>query len=445
MFLSLCVCFLLFSSITLSAPNESLTLKSVPVKHYHFSKIHKDASMWSAMYLASNNKIYIGLCTHGDAANIYEFDIKTETMQHLSNITELADERGHGIWTNGKIHVQMQELDGYVYFGTLSEDNGPPALDPHTYRGPFWGRIEMATGKVELLSYINRFWGLLGQCMDKERRIIYGLAENGNLYKYYMDENWTEDLGRVDNWDICRTIFLDDLGSVYGSWAPAGVWKYDPVKDRIFDLSVQLPIVSVGRSMHNPMLDRKAQWRIVEWDPVTKCAYGIVGGSNDLFKYEVHKGEEGEFEVLTRMCAPMFRDRVPFKIPHATLAMTISHKERKIYYIPVISGDFDYGAVELDAGLSVKVKEQKALKREMPPLSFLISYDMRSGQRTDIGLLKTANGSLAMGQGGAESDANGRIWFVGAFEENDPEYKVSEIKGTGYSLGLGCYDPLGIK
>ncbi len=178
---------------------ESLVLNAVEIEHYHFSEVHKDAQVWSALYVASNGKIYTGLCTHGDGANLYEFDPKTETMRHLSNITELANERGHGIWTNGKIHVQMQELDGYIYFGTLCEDNGPPAIDPHSYKGPFWGRIEMATGNVELLSYINSFWGLVGQCMDKKRRMIYGLAENGNLYKYAIDENWTEDLGRVDD------------------------------------------------------------------------------------------------------------------------------------------------------------------------------------------------------------------------------------------------------
>ena len=96
------------------------TPKFVPVKHYRFSTVDKDAQMWSALYVGSNGKVYVGLCTHADAANVYEFDPKTETMRHLANLTELNEERGKAIWTNGKIHVQMQELDGYVYFGSLS-------------------------------------------------------------------------------------------------------------------------------------------------------------------------------------------------------------------------------------------------------------------------------------------------------------------------------------
>ena len=66
-----------------------------------------------------------GLCTHADAANLYEFDPKTETMRHLANLTELNEERGKGIWTNGKIHVQMQELDGWIYFGSLERRQRP--------------------------------------------------------------------------------------------------------------------------------------------------------------------------------------------------------------------------------------------------------------------------------------------------------------------------------
>ena len=134
-------CYLLFIMLLISPSTESVAQKinsgpdgskMVPVKHFIFSKTDKDANMWSAMYIASNNKIYIGLCTHADAANVYEFDISTSTMKHLANLTILLDERGKGIWTNGKIHVRMQELDGYVYFGSFCEDNGPPAIDANS-------------------------------------------------------------------------------------------------------------------------------------------------------------------------------------------------------------------------------------------------------------------------------------------------------------------------
>ncbi len=409
----------------------------VEVDHWHFSRVNKDAQMWSGLYVGSNGKVYVGLCTHGDAATLYEFDPKTQTMRLLANITELAGERGKGIWTTGKIHVQMQELDGYIYFGTLDEDNGPPVIDAASYRGPHWYRIHMETGRVEQLGLISSFWGLVGQAMDKERRLIYGLAEDGHLYQYAIDENRTVDLGRVDNWDICRTIFTDDRGNVYGSYAPGRIWKYDPDKDRAFELeSLQLPIANVSRTMANPMLDRKGQWRIIEWDPVDKVAYGIVGGSNMLFRFDVHNGSEGRIDMLTQVAAPDYRGGDPFKIPPATLAMTISQVERKVYYMPVQAGDFDYGAVDLDAGAGVETDASA------PPVSFLVSYDLKSGVRQDLGPVRTKSGRLAYGMGGAQADAQGRIWFVGAFEEPDEEYVAYRMNGRfPYSMGLGCYDP----
>ncbi len=117
--------------------------------------------------------------------------------------------------------------------------------------------------------------------------------------------------------------------------------------------------------MANPMLDRKAQWRIIEWDPVDRAAYGIVGGSNLLFKHDPHDGPAGRITPLAQMCAPGFRAGDPMNIPYATLAMALSQKERKIYYLPVTSGDFDYGAISA----------------EREARSFLVSYDLNSGQR----------------------------------------------------------------
>ena len=401
------------------------------IDHYHFSSVDKDAQMWSGMYIGSNDKVYVGLCTHGDAANLYEFDIASRKMRHLANLTILLGERGKGIWTNGKIHVRMSELDGYIYFGSFCEDNGPPAIDHSSWQGPWWFRVKMATGEVEALSKINNYWGLIGQALDPKRRLLYGLAEDGHLLKYSIADDYTEDLGKVDNWDICRTIMTDDLGRVYGSYAPGRIWRYDPEDDRVLDLPfIRLPIDFSGRTMANPMLDRRAQWRYIEWDPPTKTAFGITGGENILFQYDVHDGDEGSIATLGRICAPQFRDAKPFDVPSATLAMTISQRERKIYYIPVMSGDFDYGAVE---GLNNQGVQ--------PPLSFMVCYDLKTNTVQDIGYLKTKSGRWAYGMGGAETDSQGRIWFVGAFEEPDPKYQAWKIKGQPYAMGLGMFDP----
>jgi spore germination protein YaaH len=83
--------------------------KKAVVKHYRFVGDHREESMWSALYGAKSGKIYIGLCCHAEAAHFYEFDPATEKMRHIVDLTELHEERGEGINTNGKIHVRMGE------------------------------------------------------------------------------------------------------------------------------------------------------------------------------------------------------------------------------------------------------------------------------------------------------------------------------------------------
>ena len=228
--------------------------------------------------------------------------------------------------------------------------------------------------------------------MDKKRRLIYGLAENGHLYRYRIDEDWTEDLGRVDNWDICRTIFADDDGNVFGSYPPGRIWRYDIARDRVFDLEhTLLPIINQSRTMANPMLDRKAQWRIVEWDAADRAAYGIIGGSNLLFKFEPHAGPEGKVTPLAIMVPRRIEKGDTMDYPPATLTLTMDRKLRRLYYMPVTAGDFDYGAVS----------------RDLPAYSLIMYYDLKTGERAEVGLPRAADGRYAYGMGGAKTDSQG--------------------------------------
>ncbi|MFA5192480.1 MAG: hypothetical protein WC740_17375 [Verrucomicrobiia bacterium] len=56
----------------------------------------REDSMWSALYGAKSGKLYIGLCTHAEAAHFFEFDPATQTMHHIADLTEFKGERGQG-------------------------------------------------------------------------------------------------------------------------------------------------------------------------------------------------------------------------------------------------------------------------------------------------------------------------------------------------------------
>ena len=437
------ITFLLAYIISISS---LLGQSSVTVEHYRFSGDNREESMSSALYGAKSGKIYIGLCTHAEAAHFYEFDPETQNMRHIVDLTKLHNERGEGINTNGKIHVRMgEDNDGNIYFAGLNEDTGPEVIDPSSYKGAFWYRYSPTLDQVEILDKISDHFGLLGMVYEPNYHRLYGLAEDGHLYMLDIEQRKTRDLGKVDDWDICRTIFADDEGNVYGSYPVAQIWKYDPKIDQVIDLPnirLQYDMRVLPRTMSKPMIDRKVIWRVIEWDPVDQAAYGIMGGNTMLFRYDVKEGGEGEIEYLKTLSAPQYWNESNVRdVPFSTLALTIA-QNRKIYYAPTASSSFDY------VGTSWDVKDEENFQAKIsggyfPPVSYLISYDIESGERKSLGQIVTKEGKKAYGLGGACTGAkDGKIYFVGAIEENDPEQIVGEVgRRWPFSMGLIAYDP----
>jgi hypothetical protein len=445
--LLLIVLYILFVNTATNAQAKSPTVQETAVvDHYRFVGDYREESMWSALYGAKSGKIYIGLCTHAEAAHFYEFDPATQTMRHIVDLTELHNERGEGINTNGKIHVRMgEDNDGNIYFGGLNEDTGPECIDPSSYVGAFWYRYNPTLDKVEVLGKISKHFGLLGMVYEPIYNRLYGLAEDGHLYMYDVAKQFTRDLGKVDDWDICRTIFADDLGNVYGSFPVAQIWKYDPNKDELIDfpnIRLQYDMRVLPRTMSKPMIDRKVIWRVIEWDPAGKVAYGIVGGNSMLFKYDTHKGDEGEIEYIAPLTAPQYWDETnPRMVPFATLALTIANG-RTIWYAPTGSSSFDY------VGTSWDVKDEEDFQAKMSggyfrPVTYLVSYGLKTKERKSHGAIVTREGNMVFGLGGACTGAkDGKIYFVGAIEEKDKKFVVGEVgRRWPFSMGLVAFDP----
>lgn len=424
-----------------SAPSPIVTVRA----HRFIGGSEREDSMWSALYAAKSGKLYVGLSTHAEAAHFYEFDPGADRVNHIADLTDFKGERGRGIRTTGKIHVRMSEDgEGRVYFGDFCEDTGPECVDPASYQGPHWFRYDPRQGKLENLGRINRQWGLLGFVLEPKYQRLYGLAEDGHLYTYDLRRRETADLGRVDDWDICRTIFADDDGNVYGSFPIGRIWKYDPKRDRIFDLrSVRLPIDprATPRTMSNPLIDRKVYWRVIEWDPVDRVAYGVVCGDSLLFKYDPRDGAEGRLTPLVRLCADRYLDADPSLIPVATLAMTIS-PDHLIYYAPVLSVAFDYSGQSWDVADERKFTARLSGKAA-PPESVLIEYDPATNRRRELGVMRTEDGRKVFGLGGAcAGRKDGKIYFVGAVEERDPDRVANKIDDRWpYSMALLGYTP----
>jgi len=375
----------------------------------------QESSMYSALYTASDGKLYIGLCVHAGASQFYQYNPVTDNMRHIADIPEFLGEKGKGIRVAGKIHTPfVEDGKGRIYLGTMCEDAGPPSIDPYSWEGPHWLRYNPKTDELEDLGLINRLWGIYGMAIDKQRNYLFATAWNGHFYQYDIDRGITKDLGRVDNWDVVRSIVADDEGNVYGCYPKARIWKYDARTERIHDLSVAIPYdPSVfPRRMSNPMLDRKAIWRVAVWDSVEKVIYAIDGANSILFRYDPKKGPEGEVTVLDKLCSEYFYHSDRKDIPYSTLALTIG-KNRKIYYAPVGLA-FDFTIKVEAANLAQNLGGIKSA-----PHTELVSYDLLTNKREYLGILKTIDGRNVFGCGAATCGLDGTIYFCGAVETKD--------------------------
>ena len=393
----------------------------------------KDPVMWGGLYAAKSGKVYIGLCTEGESAHFYQYDPATDSMRCLADMAEFMQERGKGIRASGKIHnAPLEDNEGNIYFTTMCDGSGPRNIDFTSWRGAQWIRYNPETDKMEMLGLIDDGVGLYCTTIDRTHNVIFGLGFTGYLYRFDIEKRITENLGRVANWDVCRSIVTDNLGNAYGSFPTARIWKYDAQKEMLSDLSLRMPYdpTVFPVQLKNPMLDRTADWRCVLWDSVENVIYGVTCGSGSiLFRFDPHDSSEGKITALGKLCSPQFLNSGTKDIPYSTLAMAIG-KDRKVYFIPS-NRHFDYGAVFETFGTEAK-----------KPTASLIVYNLKTDRREDPGILQTTDGRHVFGCEAATCSPDGTIYFCGAVEENDPKKATGRIVGKyPSSLKLLIYKP----
>jgi len=400
---------------------------------------HKETSMYSSLSTASDGRIYIGLCVHGGPSQFYQYDPAADRMRHIADIPEFLGEKGKGTRVTCKLHTKaVEDRDGRLYFGTMCEDGGPLNIEPSSWPGHHWMRYDPKADKLEDLGLDNRLWGTYGLAIDRQKNYLFATDWSGHVYRFDIDHGVTRDLGRVDNWDVLRSIAADDEGNVYGCYPPkARIWKYDAKTERIYDLSVSIPydVTIFPRTMTNPMLERKAIWRAVEWDPVDKVIYGVNGGNSVLFRYDPKDGPEGKVTTLERLCSEYFYHSDRRDVPYSTLAFTIG-KDRKIYYSPVgIAFDFihDLGKVDL-------AQDFGGIRTS--PHSELTTYDLRTGKREYLGILRTKDGRGVFGCGAATCGIDGTIYLCGAVEAKDAKETAGiAMEKYPFKMSLLTYKP----
>ncbi len=399
--------------------------QAVRVEHRVFPDLHEMDGNWAALYAASDGKVYAGLAYHGGDGHLVYYDSKTDSMHDVGNLTELCGESQVKRGPQSKIHAKFGEgKDGRIYFGTHAGFwwNYARFATREGYPGAHWMAFDPKTGRVDDFGLGVRNEGINTGAYDPLFNRIYGLTHPRGHFVYFdVATRRSVDKGRVNNFEsICRTLGIDDEGNVYGSFGQGQVFRYNPRTDDIDELPVKLPIRTKGISLGRDYLKSETAWRTVVWDRETRQFFGVEESATILFSFNPRSNEVRRLGQLSIPSLDESRD-----VPYATLSLTLG-RDRKLYY-GASGREFDYSG---SAGAAT---------------SHLITWDLNSGRREDLGEMLLADGRRVLGTNAADTGPDGTIYLVGAIEVRPEAGKPVEAAGkvgdVYYRLALLIYRP----
>jgi hypothetical protein len=209
---------------------------------YSMNQICKEwDGQWQGITVASDGCCYFGSSTHAKSrgAGFHKFDPKTYEVTVLSDdMTEVCGELdlpGHP--QQGKIHSDIQEHNGWLYFCTHLSNYWKEGIE--NYPGAHIIGYEMATGKfrdygIPMPGY--SIYAAIG--VDPKYNKIYAFMtpfkaedkENGGCYLYSIDieSGEMQNLGMVVKGKGCAFYFyIDDNGNVWFTLKKRGYAKYE--------------------------------------------------------------------------------------------------------------------------------------------------------------------------------------------------------------------------
>lgn len=400
-------------------------------------------SNYTACLAASNGKVYVGLNQHAAGASVAVYDPETDSMKLLGDMNRITGQANLWVEPQAKVHTQICEgADGKIYFGTHRSAffNFAKFTSGEAYPGGHWMVYDPATDRVADLGIALKGNGLITMTIDPARERLYAITYPQAHFLYYdIKTGRTADMGQVQNWDaISRTLAIDDQGRVYGCWGQGRIWRYDPATGHIDNLMIKLPQRDVGVPVYRAYWETEQTFTAVAHSPDHKRIYFLETGSSYLIEYDPHQGPEGEMRLLDQICADRYLGKR--NVPYAMIAFCRG-PDNVIYYACNAATADEEGSPYWGGGMSAA----------------LVTYDLNTGRREDLGLIRVEEGLVAVHPNAASAAPDGTIYFVAhvlerAGEgrqiagmpadlvlEQEPEHKKQFHEGLSYTLRLLIY------
>ena len=396
-------------------------------------------SMFTALYAASDGKVYIGLDRHGYGANVVVYDPVADSMKLLGDMQELSGEKNLGREPQSKVHTQICEgSDGKIYFATHLSAwyNFAKISEPEGLPGGRWVVYDPRTGRVTDLGIGLPRNGIITMTMDPKRGRLYGLTyPMGHLIYYDIASKVTVDMGVVQNWaSVSRVLVADDRGGVYGFYNDGRIWRYDPDSDRVYNLQPQIPLRTPGVPIFRSFYETEHGMMGVARSKDGRKWYGLETESSYLFEYDPDSGKEGKATLLTQLAPERYVGKR--NVPYAMLAFCKD------------ANDVFYHAANTQLG-----DEPQGIYWGEGYGAAMVTYDLKTAKREDRGIIVAEDNRLVMTPTAATCGPDGTVYFMAFVNERGAGPQKSETvadlvlekkgrsgqRGRDYNLRLCIY------
>lgn len=401
--------------------------KLVAKKYYSGFPLAHDT--YNTLSAASDGHIYYVLSSEDPviAGQVYRYNPLTEGIDWVGDLSEWCGEKDSGVLSQGKSHVEFEEIDGKLYFSThvgfYEMIDGMERLPVHPpqslalYPGGHFLAYDLQQGTAEDLGIMPDGEGVLSMITDRQRMQIYAISwPTGQFIHFDISTGEVHNLGRISSLGeagvvgqdyrvLCRSLLVvPETGWVYFSTAEGDIVVYKPEKKQISVLdNVHLRLDYFGQ--YDP-LDAGSMgynWRKVIWHPEEKVAYGMHGNSGYLFRFDPAKET---VEIVERLTSLPSRKRGMFDLfSYGYLGFEIDFENNRIYYLT--------GGPYYEDGSVVKGAEKiaKGGAKGIENLH-LITYDLDTDEYKDHGSIVYDDGSIPTYVNSIALDAQKNIYTL---------------------------------
>ncbi|MFC1539181.1 hypothetical protein ACFL6H_07145 [Candidatus Latescibacterota bacterium] len=361
-------------------------------------------SNYHAIIQASDGNVYYVICAHNtkSGAHMFRYNPRTDDVAILSDLTaDVGEDRSKTV-NQGKVHSDIFEVDGRLYFATHAGTYESRELK--RYPGGHYMSFDIKSNTFSDYGIGPAEEGLVAMNMDKKRMRMYGITWPGYRFVYYditsdTKKEWHDSYGPVIMQGP-RSIGIDPrTGNAYWPNLDGTIECYNYENDNVTTLRAPVFDADIIQIPHPENVE--CVWRSIRWSDSLKKFYGVIYYSDWLFSYDP---ENDEIEYIDRIASAP--NRKLGKVSYSTLAFELSDDGETVYYI-----------VSNDAPVSDSSDTDTELH--------LVTYNIPLRHYIDHGIIELDDGRKPRYCQGLEIGRDGNLYIVCWI----PFHDVESIKG----------------